>query len=107
MINKNTFKKYMHGMINHFFKILPLWENNDETIFVYIDSLKDELLGCNHAFSFVEDSPELISLISILQYLYDNRDLDVKTVKREVFKAIDICTKIEHSVGGSEDGNMG
>jgi len=85
--------KYFRNLVNQFFKILPMREDNEESLPTYIESLRAELLGCGNVIEPLTENPSFITLISILQYLMDNPDCPVAVTKREVFKAISICNK--------------
>ena len=86
---------YFKMLVNHFFKILPMREHNEESLPVYLESLHAELLGCNKFMAELGYDPEFLTLINILQYFIDNPDCSVGITKREVFKAISICNKIK------------
>lgn len=95
---------YLHTLINLFFKILPLWEDGESSLTVYMKSLQAELLGCNELVVAIHNDPMFLSLISILQYLIDTPNCEVPIVKREIFRAISICNKLKakHAVLLSE-----
>lgn len=95
---------YFEILVNQFFKILPMRENGEDSLPVYLESLRSELLGCNHIIMELNHDPLFLSLISILQYLIDSPDITVRETKREVFKAISICNRIKAQVrnGGAE-----
>lgn len=95
---------YIESLINRFFKILPIKENNEETLGVYIESLQLEMLGCKNLIPVLSKNGDYFSLLSILQYLIDNPDTPTRVVKREVFKAISICTKLKSRLTENEDG---
>lgn len=90
---------YMRSLVNRFFKILPIKESGneygEESLDTYIRSLQVELLGCKELIVVINEDPSFLSLINILQYLIDNPDCSVRTVKREVFRAISICNKLK------------
>ena len=94
---------YFKNLVNQFFKILPMRESEEESLPVYIDSLRSELIGCSHLIVGLECDPYFLTLLNILQYLIDNPDCPVKTTKREVFKAISICNrfKAKYTEGGA------
>lgn len=94
-INAEVIKKYFKNLVNAFFKILPLKENNESTLDTYLKSLQIELLGCKGVIAALNNDPLFLSLISILQYLIDYPECSVYEVKREVFKAISICNKLK------------
>lgn len=85
---------YFRTLINMFFKILPIWENGEDTIGIYMRSLQTELLGCKELICAIRDDSLFLSLLSILQFLIDHPEMPVQSVKREVFRAISICNKL-------------
>ena len=89
------FSNYFKYLVNSFFKILPMWENKEATLKTYMNSLQIELLGSEELISELKYDSNFITLTSILQYLIDNPDCPVKNVKREVFRAINICNKMK------------
>lgn len=94
---------YFRNLVNQFFKILPMRESEEESLPVYIDSLRSELLGCSRLIVGLGKDPYFLTLLNILQYLSDNPECSVKTTKREVFKAISICNrfKAKYTEGGA------
>lgn len=94
-ISDAVLSEYFKTLINHFFKILPLWEDGESSLTVYMSSLQCELLGCQSLIHDVHGDAMMISLVSILQYLIDTPDCNVSLVKREVFRAISICNKLK------------
>lgn len=94
-MNAVILDNYLSGLVNHFFKILPIKESGESTLDVYIRSLQSELLGCKELIEAIHNDALFLTLISILQYLIDTPSCDVPTVKREVFRAISICNKLQ------------
>lgn len=88
---------YFDSLVDMFFKILPLREEEEPTLAVYIRVLQAELIGCVSLIDGLNDDARFMSLISILQYLIDNPACPVGEVKREVFNAIGICNKLRRS----------
>lgn len=86
---------YFRTLVNLFFKILPIWENGESSLNTYMRSLQAELLGCKELIEAIHDDPLLLTLVSILQYFIDNPDIELSTVRREVFRAISICNKLK------------
>lgn len=86
---------YFRTLVNLFFKILPIWENGENSLSTYMKSLQAELLGCKELIEAIHADSLFLSLISILQYLIDNPDCEISSVRREVFKAISICNKLK------------
>lgn len=101
MITKTGYKipvfmieNYLSTLVNQFFKILPIRENNEPSLTDFMKSLQRELLGFGSLMESIEYDSSYISLVSILQYLIDN-ECEVSTVKQEVFKAISLCKKLK------------
>lgn len=94
-IEPEVLRSYFKRLVNHFFKILPMRENNEESLITYMQSLQVELLGCKSFISIMETDAEYLTILAILQYLIDNPDCSVTQVKREVFRAISICNKLQ------------
>lgn len=87
---------YFDTLVNKFFKILPIREQNCDTLGVYIESLRAELVGGKSLIHSLGEDASYLTLLFILEYL-TNEQPDVPVVKREVFKAIGICNKIRDS----------
>lgn len=102
-MRKESMKKYMRGLVDRLFKILPLWEDNEESLPVYLDSLLLELKGFNGLMYALHDDRDYVTLLSILQYLIDNPETATHTVKREVFRAISICNKLRAKYFAEEE----
>lgn len=94
--------EYLLFLINQFFKILPMKENNEQSLRKYIHSLQRELIGCKEIFPEFSNSESFISLISILEYMINNNP-DTSTVKSDVFKAISICKRISKNIKEKEE----
>ena len=95
---------YLKSLVNRFFKILPIRENDDASLAVYMRSLQLEMTGCGDFISALKSDASYLSLLSILQYLIDHPDCSVAEVRREVFGAISICNKLKatYADGGAE-----
>ena len=94
-IKAEVLHNYFRNLVNHFFKILPIREQNEESLTTYMQSLQAELLGCKGLVSAIQNDASYLTLLSILQYLIDNPECTVREVKREVFRAISICNKLK------------
>lgn len=94
-IKREIIRSYFKRLVNHFFKILPMRENNEESLVTYMESLQIELLGCQNFIVTLKDDSNYLTILSILQYLIDNPECSVAQVKREVFRAISICNKMQ------------
>lgn len=93
---------YLSSLVNRFFKILPIRENGEESLATYIRSLQMELVGCAAIIIAFNEDPAYLSLLSILQYLVDNPETELKEVRREVFHAINICNKLKSKYSEGE-----
>lgn len=82
---------YMSALIGRVYKILPLWEEQSDTVGKYIHSLQLELLGLKNLSKDVSTDPTLLSVISTLQYFLDHPETGTDVVKREVFRSIHSC----------------
>lgn len=90
---------YLSGLVNQFFKILPIKESGEPSLKEFMRSLQVELLGFESLMSQLSNDSMYVSLLSILQYMIDN-DCETAVVKREVFKAISICKKLQKKYCG-------
>ena len=86
--------KYLNGLVNQFFKILPIKESGEPSLNEFMRSLQVELIGFKGLMAEIGNDSMYLTLLSILQYMIEN-DCDVPTVKREVFKSISICKKLQ------------
>jgi len=84
---------YLGGLVNQFFKILPIKESGEPSLNEFMRSLQIELIGHRGLMEYLNHDSMYMTLLSILQYMIDN-DCDTHVVKREVFKAISICKKL-------------
>lgn len=100
-LDQGTVVRYMGGLVNRFFKILPIKEEGEPTLKQYMQSLQREMLGCQSLIVLLKDDDRYMSLLSILQYLIDN-DTNIKTTKTEVFRAINILRQLQTKYGGKE-----
>lgn len=91
---------YLKFLVNRFFKILPMRENNEETLVTYAKSLQNELAGCEEFIVSLNNDSNILTLLSILQFIIDNPECPVSDVKREIFKAINICNKLKDRYAG-------
>ena len=85
---------YFQYLVDHFFKILPMMEQNESSVYTYMDSLQFELIGFKNLFSDARYCANIVTLLSILQGLIDDKECSISVVKREVFHAISICNKL-------------
>lgn len=96
---KDLVNNYCQNLVNMFYKILPMKENKEDTLQVYMESLMFELVGARSVMYALRNDSLFLSLISILQSMIDQPDCEVEVVKREVFHAISICNKLKDRYG--------
>lgn len=94
-----TLPNYFQYLVNHFFKILPMKESGEETLMQYMCSLKFEIGGFYRLYVETNYNAYVITLMSILQGLIDDPELDISVYRREVFHAISICNKLRAIYG--------
>lgn len=85
---------YFKSLINKIYKILPIKESGEPTLYKYIESLLRELIGNKTLIVKLSNDAQYLSLLATLEYLNSN-DCEVAVVRTEVFKAISICKKLQ------------
>lgn len=85
---------YLNFLIGRVFKILPIFENEPDTLTDYLESLLIELTGAKSIVNKLKHDVLFLSLLSILQYISENK-CDHKVLKREIFKCIGIVEKLK------------
>lgn len=98
-IDAALLRNYFDTLVDQFYKILPMRENEESTLRIYTDSLLKELLGCQGLIGELGSDARYMTLLSILQYFTDNPDCSVQIVKREVFRAIRLCNYLQKTYG--------
>lgn len=93
-INNEIIRGYFKRLVDKLFKILPMRENNEESLTTYMQTLQVELLGLQEFIVTINNDADYLSILSILQYLIDNPDCSISVVKREVFSAISTCNRL-------------
>lgn len=88
-------RQYFNNLVGRFFKILPMSESNDTTLPSYLKSLRNELTGAGGIVQEFPQSSEVFTLVALLQFFIDHPSSPISEIKREVFKAINICKKIQ------------
>lgn len=94
-LDSELMSNYFDSLVNRFFKILPIKEQNCESLDIYLVTFQHELIGCKSLITAINNDALFLSLISCLQYLIDHPECSVKTVRRYVFNAISICNKLK------------
>lgn len=94
-LDSETLHKYLSVLVNRFFKILPIREQESESFAVYVKSLLSELLGCRGLVCVLDNDPDFATLLFILQYLIEHDEIGIAEVRREVFRSISVCNKLK------------
>jgi hypothetical protein len=93
IMKNETTNLYLKTMIGSVYKILPMFDNSDETLHDYLDSLYIQLVGGYEYYCELQYNQSFQSTINIIQY-FRKHDFDKKTCKREVLKATNILDKL-------------
>lgn len=101
-ISDELLARYIKSLVNCFFKILPMRENDEESLALYMEGLRREMVGCSNLFPALQEEPMYLTLLCILQNFIDTPDMDIVDVKRDVFSAISVCKKLSNRVLGGE-----
>lgn len=107
LIPKESFCNYFKFLINKTYKILPLKEENSETLKSYLESYLRELIGNQSLVSILVEEPRFITVLNTMQYLI-TEEYSAKTCKKEVFKCIRILEDInkKYFEGGDSSGQI-
>lgn len=92
-IPKRAIKNYLRVLIDKVYKILPLKEEQCETLPQYLQGLEHELVGCYQLYFELADEPRFLSVLNIIKFL-STEEYDTATCKHEVFAAINLIESI-------------
>lgn len=90
---EKALRSYLQILINKVYKILPMKEEQCPTLTSYLLSLKNEMIGCYNLWQVLEDKPQFLVVINIIEYLA-TEEYDETVCRREVFKAIRLIENI-------------
>lgn len=93
-LNDQFFMNYLNFLISKVFKILPISEQEPETLKDYLDSLILELKGSQSLIIKIKHDASFVSLLAILQYFTEN-ECSHKVIKKETFRAINIIQGLQ------------
>lgn len=101
IVDDKIIKKQLQKIVDKIFKILPLYEEKNDTLDYYIESTVVEISGFVSRYGSVGVS-EYLTVISTLEGLRGITDEEGRqpTVKREVFKCIETINKISDMLEG-------
>ena len=97
VIDDEFFLNYLNFLVNRVYKILPISEDEPETLQSYLDSLILELVGSKDLILKLKKDANFLSLIATLQSLSENK-YSHRVIKSETFKCIDIIKKLINKI---------
>ena len=89
---------YLQSLTGKIFKILPMFENEDETLNTYMAHLVAELSGGSFSFPELSSDAGYISLFNGVNYIL-HHDCSVKQCKREVFNMLSVVDVLIEKYG--------
>ncbi len=92
-IPDKTCENYYKKLVDKLFKIIPLKEENADTVEVYIQDLIYELVGNDDVFFLSNDDSRVIDIVSILQSI-KNEDMSHAEYRRAIFKCITLTNQL-------------
>lgn len=103
VIPNRLMDNYLDSLVNQFFKILPLRENEETSLISYMSSLQRELIGCRSLLQGTDYDAGIARLIFTLQFMMEN-ECSIPVIKSEVFKSISLCKKIKNQYINNQKG---
>lgn len=100
-MNSDSVADYLTELVDRVYKILPLFEEKNQGLFHYVQSLIFELHGLYWAVDSIKGSGKYLILIATLESISDYtlfcEEKDHAVIKREVFKCLEVIKKIKAS----------
>lgn len=93
-ISDELFTNYLEFLINQLYKSLCLKEDNSDTLYSYLTSLRNELLGSVELINFLKYDARYCSMLNKIQYLISTSNISQKEFKKEIFSCINIVQKL-------------
>lgn len=102
IVDDRAIGKYLDSAVDKIFKILPLYEEKNDTLDEYIESLILELRGFVSEYGSVgvTDYISVISTLEGIRSMAKDRGNQPK-IKREVFKCIETIKKVRNMLEGA------
>lgn len=91
-INKEQYEEYCRKLIGKTYKLLPLKEENNPTLKLYIRSLLVELYGGRKIILKFNTDPQFLSMVCSIAELEDIDDLTI--YRSKIFECIELCKKL-------------
>jgi len=95
--NKELINNYLISLKDRIFKILPLFEEENDGLFKYIDSLSHEMCGLQNLVVVLNNNYLYLSVLGTLESLLDeavSSDYDLKMVRSDVFRCMTCIDKL-------------
>lgn len=91
-ISSNVLDQNVTRLVNQLWKIIPMRENNEDWA-RQLETVKIEIAGLNEI--FVQD-PRFLQLLSKLEGLQIEKDIDFPVYRKTVFEAISLLQECKH-----------
>jgi hypothetical protein len=105
-MNSAIFANFTELLIPRFFKILPLFEESNEGLQSYVESLMFEMNGLYWTIEEIQANGNYLSLLATLESICDeiaiNDEYSQAIIKREVFRSIEIIKQLKPTVESGE-----
>lgn len=98
--DKTRLPVYLESLVNNVFKVLPLYEEENVGVSIYIDSLLFEVYGLDKVVP-IESSYEYLTILSTIESIkseMEKEDSSKKVIRREVFKCINIIKNMSSKI---------
>lgn len=94
VIPNELFTNYLEFLINQLYKSLCLKEEESNTLFSYLISLRNELLGSIELIKFLKFDARYCAMLNKIQYLISEKNVSQQEFKKEIFSCIDVIQKL-------------
>lgn len=101
-IPNQLFINYLEFLIDQLYKSLCLKEDKNDTLFSYLTSLRNELIGSTKLIEILKYDARYCSMLNKIQYLISEQDMSHKEFKKEVFACISIVEKLIKKYGTND-----
>jgi hypothetical protein len=93
-IPNELFINYLEFLINQLYKSLCLKEEKSDTLFSYLMSLRNELMGSVELIEFLKFDARYCAMLNKIQYLVYEPNVSQNEFKKEIFSCINIVQKL-------------
>lgn len=105
-MKSEIFANFTELLVPRFFKILPLFEEKNEGLQSYVESLVFEMHGLYWTIEEIQANGNYLSLLSTLESICDEISIcdenSQSIIKREVFRSIEIIKQLKPTVESGE-----